>query len=343
MWECSRIRSTSPAPPSSSRQLPGRGLVEPHQRRVQFERSGHAEIERGLQRLDGLVAAIRIAGIIGLAHAADDVGDAAPVGQRRGEGQEHQIAAGHEGVGQAVGAHRDRDIAGQRGIGNLRQRRNLQGVAVAEPGRPIRAQRLHAVEQIGAAFEFDGVALAVVEAERFDPRKALQRPGQTGRGILPAGEQHQRGLVLEPVVDLLAHGRAHSTPRRAAPIGGNRCRAGSFCWDGPRVLRHTGGINLRTGASCSLPATSKACSTSWRRCERPAAAARGTSNRILRASRPTPSRRPMRSPTPSRAAISTTSATNSAISCCRWCFTPAWRRNRARSRSATWSRPSPAR
>ena len=40
----------------------------------------------------------------------------------------------------------------------------------------------------GTAFEFDDVALTVVEAQRFDPRKALQRPGQTGRGILPAGE-----------------------------------------------------------------------------------------------------------------------------------------------------------
>ena len=38
-----------------------------------FEVLRHAEIERRLQRLDGLVAAIRIAGEIGLAHAADDV------------------------------------------------------------------------------------------------------------------------------------------------------------------------------------------------------------------------------------------------------------------------------
>ena len=62
-----------PCPAEFVRQLPGRGLVQPHQRRVQFELPGHAEIERDLQRLDGLVAAIRIAGIIGLAHAADDV------------------------------------------------------------------------------------------------------------------------------------------------------------------------------------------------------------------------------------------------------------------------------
>src|SRR6201996_7392350 len=32
-----------------------------------------------------------------------------------------------------------------------------------------------------------------------------------------------------------------------------------------------------------------------------------------------------------------------AIACCRSCFTPAWPRKRARSLSATWSRPSPKR
>src|SRR5262245_39459961 len=58
------------------RELPGCSLVEPHQRRVQFETPGHAEIERGIERADGLVAAIGITGIIRLAHAADNVGDA---------------------------------------------------------------------------------------------------------------------------------------------------------------------------------------------------------------------------------------------------------------------------
>ncbi len=40
------------------------------------------------------------------------------------------------------------------------------------------------------------MALAVAEAERFDARKAVQRPGQAGGGILPAGKQHQRGFGL---------------------------------------------------------------------------------------------------------------------------------------------------
>jgi hypothetical protein len=111
---------------------------------VQFEILRHAEIERGLQRLDGVVAAIRIAGIVSLAHAADDVADAAPVRQRRREGEKHQIAAGHERIGQAILAHGDGDIARQRSIGNLGQRRNLQRMALANLRHPVRPQGLHA-------------------------------------------------------------------------------------------------------------------------------------------------------------------------------------------------------
>src|SRR6202008_3186943 len=90
------------------RQPPGRGLVQPHQWRVQLEALRHAEIERIVERADGLVAAIRIAGIVGLAHAADDVRNPAAIGERGGEGQEDQIAPGYEGVGQSVFTHPDR-------------------------------------------------------------------------------------------------------------------------------------------------------------------------------------------------------------------------------------------
>ena len=38
----------------------------------------------------------------------------------------------------------------------------------------------------------------------------------------------------------------------------------------------------------------------------------------------------------SRGAISMTWVMSSAISCCRWCFTPAWRKSRTHSISATW-------
>ena len=88
-------------------------------------------------------------------------------------------------------------------------------------------------------------------------------------------------------------------------------------------------------------AISAACSRSWRRCARPRPAARGISSRISRPSRPIRSKRPMRSPTPSRATISPISRRNWAISCCKWSFTRAWPKNKARSISATWSRRSP--
>ncbi len=57
-------------------------LSMPHQRRMEHKAAVHAEIERELHRLHGVVAAIRIAGEICLAHTGDDVLGAAPIGQR---------------------------------------------------------------------------------------------------------------------------------------------------------------------------------------------------------------------------------------------------------------------
>ena len=41
------------------------------------------------------------------------------------------------------------------------------------------------------------MALAVIEADRFDLGEVLQRPGETDGGILPAGKQHQRVFVTQ--------------------------------------------------------------------------------------------------------------------------------------------------
>jgi hypothetical protein len=142
------------------------------------------------------------------------------------------LRPGHEGVGQAVGAQRDRDVAGQRGIGDFRQRRNLQRVALAELSCPIRAQRSDPVEQPVAARKLNGVALAVIKPERLDARETRQRPDEAGRGILSAGEQDQRGFGL--------HGIAHlgrlSIPRyQRQPVENGGGRLGSM-----RDLRHKG-------------------------------------------------------------------------------------------------------
>ena len=101
----------------------------------------HAERERDLHRLDGVVAAVGIAGEIGLAHAGDQVLGAAAIGERAGEGEERQIAAGHEGGRQAVLRHLDGDVAGERGLRDRGERVELDHVVVAEPRRPFRAQR----------------------------------------------------------------------------------------------------------------------------------------------------------------------------------------------------------
>src|SRR6185437_7645521 len=130
--------------------------------------------------------------------------------------------------------------------------------------------RLHSVEQAVPALQFDQMALAVIETKGLDPGKTLQRPCKAGRGILSAGEQHQRGLDL--------NGRAHATALNINGRGGQLagCPVAYRC-----VLRHIR-RKPNLGVPCPLTAISRRCSTSWPGCARPAAAARGTSSRILR-------------------------------------------------------------
>src|SRR5438477_556530 len=53
-------------------QRPGLGLAELHQRRLDREAALHAELERGFHGIDGATPAVRIAGEVGLAHAANE-------------------------------------------------------------------------------------------------------------------------------------------------------------------------------------------------------------------------------------------------------------------------------
>ena len=89
------------------RKLPGLCLGEPHQRRVDDEGDFGAEPDRLLKRAQGRVAAIRIAGVVRLAHAADESVQTAPIAERGGIGEEHEVASGHEGARQARGEHLD--------------------------------------------------------------------------------------------------------------------------------------------------------------------------------------------------------------------------------------------
>ena len=60
----------------------------------------------------------------------------------------------------------------------------------AEPARPGGEARTEAIEDRRPHVEFDPVALAIIEAQGFDMGEPLQRPGEAGRGILPARKEH---------------------------------------------------------------------------------------------------------------------------------------------------------
>ena len=56
---------------------------------------------------------------------------------------------------------------------------------------PVRKALGNGGAHAAPALEFDGVPLAVVEADRLHAGVALQSVAQAGRGILAAGEQDQ--------------------------------------------------------------------------------------------------------------------------------------------------------
>jgi len=64
---------------------PGCGLVDVHQGGVEFKSPRHAERQRRLHGLNGVGATVGIARVVGFAHAGDDVDNATPAGQRRGQ------------------------------------------------------------------------------------------------------------------------------------------------------------------------------------------------------------------------------------------------------------------
>ena len=71
----------------------------------------------------------------------DDVTGTAPVGERAGETEEDQIAAGHEGGRQPVVGDFDGRFARERRIGDGGQRIDLDDVIIAQPCLPIGLQR----------------------------------------------------------------------------------------------------------------------------------------------------------------------------------------------------------
>src|SRR5436190_5577788 len=147
-----------------TRQRQCRRLVAPHQRRVDHKAMLHAERQGRLQRLQRIVAAIGIAGVIGLAHAADEVLEAAPVADRRRKGEEQDVAAGHKGVRQSARLETDRAVAGQRRVADPAEHAEIDEMIDAELFVPFGKVAAQARLDRLPAVELDPAPLAIVEA-----------------------------------------------------------------------------------------------------------------------------------------------------------------------------------
>ena len=151
-----------------------------------------SKVDSLVQRFERLVATIGIAGIIRLAHAAHEVADAAPEGQRRRERKEQQVAGGHESVRQAIGAKRYFGLARERRIAHLAKDGEIEDMIGTKPWPPSGEARRDGLTELRAAFQLDAMPLAVSKTQRLDMAVAGQRPRQARGGILPAGEQDER-------------------------------------------------------------------------------------------------------------------------------------------------------
>jgi len=150
-----------------------------------------AKRQRNLDGLDRVVAAVRIAGIVGLTHAGDQMAGSAPISHGAGKTEKNEIAAWHEGRRQAGLGDRDSCVARQCGLRNGSKRIELDYVIVAQTRFPGTVQGRHALADACPYCEFDGVPLAVVETNRLDARETLERPGKANRRVLPAREENK--------------------------------------------------------------------------------------------------------------------------------------------------------
>src|SRR5579872_2812035 len=126
---------------------------------------------------DRVVAAIGIAREIRLAHATYQMPDTPPIGDGCGEREEHQVAAGHEGIGKALLAETYFLVAGQRRFGNFRQTIERHEMIVTQSFRPAIIDAAHRPNHRLLARDFDAMTLTVIEGDGFNVLETLKRPG----------------------------------------------------------------------------------------------------------------------------------------------------------------------
>jgi hypothetical protein len=163
---------------------PGFGFVEPHEWRVQAKLLVHGEIERDVEALDEVVAAVGIAGEVRLANSRDEIEDAPLASVDRGDAEEEEVATRHEGIGRAagrfVGVHLQGGI-GERITAELSEEGHVHHFI---------GHLLFGADRLGD-FYFVGVFLSVGEAQRVDFVEVLERPEEAGGGILSTAEHHE--------------------------------------------------------------------------------------------------------------------------------------------------------
>jgi hypothetical protein len=138
-------------------------------------RGVEAEAERDLERLERVVSAVGIRREVRLAHPADEHRQAAPLGDVGGEGEEEKIAAGHEAVGEAAGAHRALALGGRHGAADLVEEREVEHMVLAQSRRPAAELLAQLRAHVQAAPRARaGWRCGLVEADRLDERVAAR-------------------------------------------------------------------------------------------------------------------------------------------------------------------------
>ena len=124
--------------------------------------------------------------------------DAAPIGERAGEGEEHEIAAGHERGRQPARADLDRDLAGERGLGNRGERIELDARDPRRGASPTPAAGRDAFAHALAAprARRDGAARS---RSRWSRRARSARAPRPGRRSNPARRKTGRARPRDPL------------------------------------------------------------------------------------------------------------------------------------------------
>lgn len=174
--------------------IPGCGLVYPHQRSVDYKPSLHSQVEGDLERFDRVVAAVGITRVVGFTHAANKMFKSAAVGHGSGKGEEDEITAGYESVRYPAGREGDALLPSERRLTDSTQGGNIEKVVFTETRGPSGKVITKRIQDVGTAFELDTMTLAVVEADCLDLVKAVECPRKADGGILAAREQDKSGF-----------------------------------------------------------------------------------------------------------------------------------------------------